>query len=98
MKTLVVKDLDSAVEALIALYSTDVDYEIEFSDSINVALKFNGEQWDGTIDYKMAQFIVDLQKRIFENYTNLTNKRNARFSDSFINDNCLKIKVEIKEG
>lgn len=98
METLIVKDLDSAVEALIALYSTDVDYEIEFSDSINVALKFNGEQWDGTIDYKMAQFIVDLQKRIFENYKILTNKRNVRFSDSFIIDNCLKIKVEIKEG
>lgn len=98
METLVVKDLDSAVEALISLYSTDIDYHIEYSDSINVALKFQGEQWDGTIDYKLAQFVVDLQKRIFENYKLLTDKKAARFSDSFIVDNKLKIKVEVKEG
>lgn len=98
METLVVKDLDSAVDMLIAYYSSDFEYsKIKFSNELNLKIKLQGSQWDGKIDYNIAEFVIKLQKEFLKIY-NQQNGTNYRYLTSSIEDNNLKIKVTIEKG
>lgn len=98
MDTLVIKDLDSAIDALIASYRNDFDIkEVAYSDGLNLQIRLEGKQWDGTIDYAIAEFVIDLQKELLRLY-NRHNQTSLKYLPSSIEANNLKVKVKISNG
>lgn len=51
MDTLVVKDFDTAIDALIKKFHDPSFEDISFSDELNIKIKMEGGQWDGKLDY-----------------------------------------------
>ncbi|MCR4554157.1 MAG: hypothetical protein K5752_04480 [Succinivibrionaceae bacterium] len=62
-----------------------------------IEIKLKGRDWDGNVNYRIAAFIVDLQKLIFRAF-NDANKTNGKFNFQNIESNNLEIKVEVKKG
>ena len=62
-----------------------------------IEIKLKGRDWDGNVNYRIAAFIVDLQKLIFRAF-NDANKTNGEFNFQNIESNNLEIKVEVKKG
>lgn len=60
--------LDAGVQAIIDDISPE---DLTLSDDLIFRLQVKGESWDGFIDYRGAQFIIDLQKAVIETYKEL---------------------------
>lgn len=69
MDTLVVRDFDTAIDAYIASWTTGFRWEsVNFSQETYLNIKLEGVQWDGSLDYKAAEFVIRLQKALLAAY------------------------------
>ncbi len=92
---IVVSDFDSAMDAIISQI-THENRKIEFAEK-DIRIKITGEQWDGKIDYKIAEFISRLQREVISIY-NLYNEEKIKYNTSKVDACGLRVTVEVKEG
>lgn len=97
METLVVKDFETAVDALIEKYVHPEFEDIDFSPDVNILIKVEGEQWDGAIDYKVAEFIIRLQKALLAVYNDHT-EQSVRYNTRIMDDAGLRVTVSVEKG
>ena len=62
------KLLDNGVNVIIGAMSPE---ELKFGDDLTMTIRIKGETWNGFIDYRGAQFVIDLQKAITNIYQEL---------------------------
>ena len=96
MNTLIVKDFDTALDALREKYILNNDIDIKFSNDINIQIKLEGAQWDGKFDYKIAEFAIRLQKYVLALYNNACGT-NIRYGSNLMNTS-IRITVTVQSG
>jgi hypothetical protein len=82
-----------------AIGCIDQDTEIgsiDFTDNFNFTIKIEGRNWDGLIDYRIANYIIDLQdsvKKLFKEASDIQ-------SEEFLNyvQRNLIVKARVTEG
>lgn len=98
MNTLVVKDFDTALDAYIASWTRDFSWDnIELSGEAALTIKLEGKQWDGKIDYKIAEFVVRLQKAFVAAYNDQSNSK-IRYNTSPMDKAGLRIAITVTPG
>ena len=79
--------LDYAEECLLSMTATDT---LQLNNSLNFNVKITGESWDGTIDYRLAHYIINFQRAIDQLCINL--------GIELANDEKPVIKFRVEEG
>ena len=97
MDTLVVKDFDTAIDALIKKFHDPSFEDISFSDELNIKIKMEGGQWDGKLDYRVAEFIVKLQKSLLAIYNEYFGQK-IRYNTAGMNKAELRVTVTVEKG
>lgn len=98
MNTLVIKDFDTAIDAYIAAWAKDFDVQsLEFSPEANISIKLEGEQWDGRIDYKMAEFVIRLQRALLNIYNEQAEQK-IRYNTRPLDKDGLRITITVEKG
>lgn len=99
MKICRVNDFKSALSAAAGVCSGQIDFsDIEFSNDLDLKIKLIGENYDGTIDYNVAKFIIALQKDFYYAYCSANNIKNKKFSEKALLENNLKVQFKIEKG
>lgn len=71
-KVYYIEDINTLMDAILAdINSGKKGIKIEYSKHIDIRIKLKGEQWEGKINYQVANFIIELQKRIIKIYNNM---------------------------
>ena len=89
----------------IETYASDIDFndvisqieDIKFSDDFNLLIKIKGDKWTGLVDYKIAHFVIKLQKDILNIYNEIYGEH-ITFRSSREEVENLAIKIKIKPG
>lgn len=98
MDTLVVRDFDTAIDAYIASWEKDFSWEsIEFSEQTIFSIKLVGKQWDGRLDYKVAEFVIRLQKALIAAYGEYSEHK-VKYNTSVMDKTGLRVTVSIEPG
>ena len=98
MSKIIVADFDSAIDACIASYVAGFTWEcVEFSEEVGLAVKLNGKQWDGVFDYKIAEFVVRLQKALVAAY-NEQNEPKVKYNTRNMEETGLRVVVSVEPG
>lgn len=98
MDTLVIKDFDTAIDAYIESYKQGFQWNnIEFSEEANLTIKMEGSQWDGALDYKVAEFVIKLQKTMLALYNEQTGQR-LKYNTRPMDDAHLRVTVTVEPG
>lgn len=98
MEKIIIKDFDSAVEAYISTWLDDFSWDkLELSEEANIVVKLKGDQWDGALDYKVAEFVVRLQKSIVQIYNKCDNDK-IKYNTRPMDEAGLRVKVVVQEG
>ena len=97
MDTFVVKDFDTAIDALIKKIHDPSFKNISFSDELNIKIKMEGEQWDGKLDYRVAEFIVKLQKSLLAIYNEYSGQK-IKYNTAGMNKAELRVTVTVEKG
>ena len=97
MKTIVIKNFDTAIDAIIEKFVNPNFDAFILAPEANIQIKLEGEQWDGELDYKVAEFVVKLQKSLIALYNEQTGggiKYNTRLMDA----EGLRVTVSVEKG
>jgi hypothetical protein len=81
-----------------SLFEKEQFRDFEISDSLNYTVKIFGNSWDGTIDCRIAKYILEVQKQIDNLYDELGIEidKDQRVLVKFtINEGCTEAVVEI---
>lgn len=71
-KVYYIEDINTLMDAILAdIYAGGKGIKIEYPKHIDIRIKLKGEQWKGKINYQVANFIIELQKRIIKIYNNM---------------------------
>ncbi len=98
MEKIIVKDFETALDALILTSQKDFNFDnVEFENNAQLSIKIEGDQWDGAIDYKIAELILKLQKDYVNAY-NIITSSNHRFDAKFLEENNIKIVYTVEKG
>lgn len=97
MDTLIVKDFDTAVDALIKKFREPDFDAVSFSDEINIKIKMEGEQWDGKLDYRVAEFIIKIQKSLLAIYNEYSGQR-IKYNTAGMDKAELRVTVTVEKG
>lgn len=97
MKALIVEDFDTALDALIKKFCNHDFEHIIFSDAIDVKIKMEGGQWDGKLDYRVAEFIIKFQKSVLAIYNEYSGQQ-IRYNTSRMRDANLRVTVSVEKG
>lgn len=89
-------------ESLLEAFFEGVAYDLpiesyELTDDFNIRITLKGGQWDGLIDYKVANFVIKLQRDVLRVYNSIANESiSLRLPHDFVDK--FVIKVEIKNN
>lgn len=73
---LVINSIDTAFDAIVAsLENVDEDFILKFADTFDIRIKLQGDQWAGNIDYKIANFVIELQNQIIKIHNNFSKEK-----------------------
>ena len=97
MDTVIIRDFDTALDAIIESYAHPDFDSFELSPETNLRIKLVGEQWDGEIDYKVAEFVVKLQKELITIYNEHTDQK-IRYNTRVMEDAGLRVTVKVEKG
>lgn len=98
MDTLVVRDFDTAIDAYIASWTTGFRWEsVNFSQETYLNIKLEGVQWDGSLDYKAAEFVIRLQKALLAAY-NKQAEQKLRYNTRPMDDKGIRVVVKVEPG
>lgn len=81
-----------------SLFEKEKFRDFEIGDSLNYTVKIIGDTWNGTIDYRIAKYILEIQKKIDNLYDELEIQidKDHRVLVTFtINEGCTEAVVEI---
>lgn len=84
---------DSLLTALLKKIE-DKSNIFEVDDSFDVRIKLEGEQWDGSINYKIANFVIELQDKLIKIYNELNGKRLTTASLNLHKNLIINVKVK----
>lgn len=83
--------LDAGIQEITGKISKE---EIVLGEDLTIQIRVKGESWDGYLDYRGAQFVIDLQNAVIKTY--------KEFVDTKITLQDLKksvtVKVKVEEG
>ena len=97
METIVIKDFDTALKAVIEKYA-DPDFKgFTLAPDACIKIKMEGEQWDGRLDYKVGEFIIRLQKSLLDMYSAQIGTT-LRYNTAAIDVQGLRITVHVEPG
>lgn len=98
MGTLVIKDFDTAFDAYISSWTDGFSWDdVKLSDEAALTVKLEGEQWDGKIDYKIAEFVVRLQKAFVTAY-NAQSGEKIKYNTLPMDRTGLRVVVTVSPG
>lgn len=97
MDTLVVKDFDTAIDALVKKFHDPNFDSVAFSDEINIKIKMEGEQWDGKLDYRVAEFIIKLQRSLLAIYNEYSGQK-IGYNTKRMDEAGLRVTVTVEKG
>lgn len=93
----VIRDFDSALSAVLLTWSSMGRAPVSCSEEANVRIKLEGAQWDGAVDYKVAEFVVRLQKSLLAVYNRATGA-NVRYNTEGMDAAGLRVVVTVERG
>lgn len=97
MEKIIINDYASLLGVLAATKYDNFSLEhVEFSDNFNLCVKLQGEQWNGEIDYKVAEYIIRLQKAVISAYNSISGKPPLRYNRQPMEQ--LRVTVNVKKG
>lgn len=97
MDTLVVRDFDTVIDAIIKKFHDPSFGAVHFSDELNIKIKMEGEQWDGKLDYRVAEFIIRLQKSLLAIYNEYSGQK-IKYNTAGMNKAELRVTVTVEKG
>ncbi len=98
MKQIVITDLNTALDALIASCGNEYNLtNISVSDDFGLHIKLSGEQWQGNIDCRVAEFIIRLQKDFLALYNTYTGEL-IKYDSGKLSDQSLCISFSVNNG
>lgn len=69
----------------------------EFSQDLDLRIKISGDSWNGRVDYRVADFVTRLQRKILHLH-NVISEESYKFSSLESSAAFLKIKVSVSHG
>ena len=98
MGTLTVRDFDTALNAYISSWEESFSWDnINLSEEAALTVKLEGKQWDGKFDYKIAEFVVRLQKAHVAAYNEQSGGK-IKYNTSPMDKAGLRITVTVTPG
>lgn len=92
----IIEDFDSIVAYGLERFLKG-DGVFEFSPKLNLHIKISGDSWNGTVDYRVADFVTRLQREILRLH-NAISEESYKISSLESSAAFLKIKVSVSHG
>lgn len=98
MDTLIVRDFDTAIDVYIESWKRGFSWDrVKFSEKTALTIKLKGDQWDGALDYKVAEFVIRLQKALVAAY-NEQSPQKVKYNTRPMDDAGLRVTVSVEPG
>lgn len=98
MSSIVIRDFDTAIDAYIASWVKDFSWEsVKLSEEAALSIKLEGKQWDGKVDYKIAEFVIKLQKALVAAYNDQSEQK-IKYNTSPMDKAGLRVTVSVEPG
>ncbi|MBE1426740.1 hypothetical protein H4684_003414 [Desulfomicrobium macestii] len=100
---------ENVMDCLVMVANDEIEIkDIRFSDDFEIHIKINGERWNGSVNYYVAKYIVQLQKDIIKIHNSLfpSDKMSIKslrkvdrqmLIDVKIHDGCTEIRAKLSQ-